>query len=164
MARLPRYTLPGQPQHVIQRGNNRSVLFAAEIDYQFFRDCLKVACAQHGCTIHAYVLMTNHGHLLMTPANETSIGKAMQSLGRRYVQYFNYTYQRTGTLWPLPRIRAPGRSRPPASRGITTSLCGAAFVPPCTSGRPLQSHPHRRRTLPADALPLYRAQSRCERL
>lgn len=99
MARLPRYALPGQPQHAIQRGNNRSVLFAADIDFQFYRDCLKAACSQHGCVVHAYVFMTNHVHLLTTPANETGIGKVTQSVGRRYVQYFNYTYQRTGTLW-----------------------------------------------------------------
>jgi putative transposase len=99
MARLPRYAVPGQPQHVIQRGNNRAVLFATAPDYQFFRDCLKTACEHHGCQIHAYVFMTNHVHLLMTPQTEDGIGKVMQSVGRRYVQYFNFTYGRTGTLW-----------------------------------------------------------------
>lgn len=99
MARLPRYNLPGQPQHVILRGNNRSIIFVAEEDYHFFLDCLRQAAEQHGCAIHAYVLMTNHVHLLMTPEREDSIGKALQSLGRRYVQYFNYTQKRTGTLW-----------------------------------------------------------------
>lgn len=99
MARMPRYVLPGQPQHVIQRGNNRQIIFVADDDYHFYRDCLRRACEQHGCAIHAYVLMTNHVHLLMTPENENGIGKVMQSVGRRYVQYFNYTYQRTGTLW-----------------------------------------------------------------
>ena len=99
MARLPRYNLPGQPQHVILRGNNRSIIFVADEDYHFFIECLKSAAAQHGCAIHAYVLMTNHVHLLMTPEREDSIGKALQSIGRRYVQYFNYTQKRTGTLW-----------------------------------------------------------------
>jgi putative transposase len=99
MARLPRYGLPGQPQHVIQRGNNRAVLFATDTDYQFFRDCLTDAYTRHGCRVHAYVFMTNHVHLLMTPDHEDAIGKVMQSVGRRYVQYFNFTYQRTGTLW-----------------------------------------------------------------
>ena len=99
MARLPRYVLPGQPQHVILRGNNRSIIFVAEEDYYFFIECLQKAAEQHGCAIHAYVLMTNHVHLLMTPEQEDSIGKALQSLGRRYVQYFNYTQKRTGTLW-----------------------------------------------------------------
>jgi putative transposase len=87
MARLPRYNLPGQPQHVILRGNNRNIIFAAEEDYHFFIECLQRAVEEHGCAIHAYVLMTNHVHLLMTPAREDSISKTMQSLGRRYVQY-----------------------------------------------------------------------------
>ena len=99
MARLARYNLPGQPQHVILRGNNRSIIFVAEADYHFFIECLQKAAEQHGCAIHAYVLMTNHVHLLLTPEREDSIGKALQSLGRRYVQYFNYTQKRTGTLW-----------------------------------------------------------------
>jgi putative transposase len=99
MARLPRYNLSGQPQHVILRGNNRCVIFAADEDYRFFLDCLQDAVDRHGCAIHAYVLMTNHVHLLMTPEREGSIGKALQSIGRRYVQYFNYTQKRTGTLW-----------------------------------------------------------------
>lgn len=99
MARLPRYSLPGVPQHVIQRGNNRQPIFAAEADYQAYLDWLRQAADQRGLSIHAYVLMTNHVHLLVTPEQEESIGKALQSLGRRYVQYFNFTYGRTGTLW-----------------------------------------------------------------
>ena len=99
MARLPRYIIPGQPQHIIQRGNNRQLMFAAEADYQFFRDALVEAAAKHGLAIHAYVWMTNHVHLLATPEFDDSIGKTFQSVGRRYVQYFNYTYQRSGTLW-----------------------------------------------------------------
>ncbi len=99
MARLTRYNLPGQPQHVILRGNNRSIIFVAEEDYHFFLECLQQAAEQHGCAIHAYVLMTNHVHMLVTPTQEDSIAKTLQSLGRRYVQYFNYTQKRTGTLW-----------------------------------------------------------------
>lgn len=98
-ARLPRFILPGQPQHVIQRGNNRNEIFCAEADYRFYLDKLKAAAAKHGCAIHAYVLMTNHVHLLMTPESEAAIGKTMQTLGRYYVQYYNYRYHRTGTLW-----------------------------------------------------------------
>ena len=99
MARLPRYVIPGQPQHIIQRGNNRQAIFAAEADYQFFRDALIEAAAKYGLAIHAYVWMTNHVHLLATPVFGDSIGKTFQSVGRRYVQYFNYTYKRSGTLW-----------------------------------------------------------------
>jgi putative transposase len=99
MARLPRYVIPGQPQHIIQRGNNRQTIFAADADYQFFRDALVEAAAKYGVGVHAYVWMTNHVHLLATPAFEDSIGKTFQAVGRRYVQYFNYTYKRSGTLW-----------------------------------------------------------------
>ncbi len=99
MARLPRFVIPGQPQHIIQRGNNRQLIFVAEADYQFFRDNLIEAAAKHGLAIHAYVWMTNHIHLLATPQFDNSISKVFQSLGRKYVQYFNYTYRRSGTLW-----------------------------------------------------------------
>jgi putative transposase len=99
MARLPRFTIPGQPQHVIVRGNNRREIFCADADYRFYLEKLQAACEKHGCDIHAYVLMTNHVHLLLTPQEEHAMGKAMQMLGRYYVQYYNYCYQRTGTLW-----------------------------------------------------------------
>ena len=99
MARQPRFVLPGQPQHVIQRGNNRNSIFVDQPDYRFYLEALEEACRQHDCTVHAYVLMTNHVHLLMTPQTENGISLVMQSLGRRYVQYFNYRYRRSGTLW-----------------------------------------------------------------
>lgn len=99
MARLPRYVIPGQPQHIIQRGNNRQVIFAADAHYQYFRDALVEASDKHGLAVHAYVWMTNHIHLLATPAKADSISKVFQSVGRKYVQYFNFTYKRSGTLW-----------------------------------------------------------------
>ena len=99
MARQPRYSILGQPQHVIQRGNNRDVIFVADDDYLFYLEKLTDACHKFECEIHAYVLMTNHVHLLMTPGSDNGISKVMQSLGRVYVQYFNYQYGRTGTLW-----------------------------------------------------------------
>ncbi|MBI3898277.1 MAG: transposase [Gammaproteobacteria bacterium] len=86
MARLPRYIVPGQPQHVIQRGNNRQRIFTAERDYRFFIEKLQAAADKHACTLHAYVLMTNHVHLLITPKADDGIGKLMQMLGRYYVQ------------------------------------------------------------------------------
>ena len=99
MARLPRYVIPGQPQHVMLRGNNRNDIFRAEADYTFFLEKLQLACSKHGAEIHAYVLMTNHLHLLITPHEDQSLSKTMQTLGRYYVQYYNYCYRRTGTLW-----------------------------------------------------------------
>lgn len=97
--RLPRYAAPGMAQHVIQRGNNRSALFIEDADYRFFYECLLDACERHECQVHAYVFMTNHVHLLVTPATPTGISRVMQSVGRRYVRRFNDKYQRTGTLW-----------------------------------------------------------------
>ena len=99
MARLPRFTLIGHPQHVIVRGNNREPIFYRDADYRFYLDKLKQACIKHDCEMHAYVLMTNHTHLLITPNTKTGISKVIQMLGRYYVQYFNYCYDRTGTLW-----------------------------------------------------------------
>ena len=99
MARLPRLALAGQPQHVILRGNNRQEIFCADDDYRFFLEKLQAASAKHGCDIHAYVLMTNHVHLLATAKTVGGLSKAMQMIGRYYVQYFNHCYRRTGTLW-----------------------------------------------------------------
>lgn len=91
--------LPDIPCHVIQRGNDRSACFFAEDDYRFYLQSLKDACLKYQVEVHAYVLMTNHVHLLMTPADGIGISRVMQWLGRYYVQYINKTYRRTGTLW-----------------------------------------------------------------
>lgn len=99
MARKPRYYLPDVPCHVIQRGNNRGACFFAETDYSFYLECLADACQKYGCAVHAYVLMTNHVHLLLTPRKRDSISAVMQSVGRRYVQHINFSLGRTGTLW-----------------------------------------------------------------
>src|SRR5262245_30399609 len=99
MSRLGRYFLPDQPQHLIQRGNNRGTVFFSPDDRQQYLDWLREAAADYGCRIHAYVLMTNHVHLLVTPAREHSLPRMMQTLGRRYVRYVNAGLRRTGTLW-----------------------------------------------------------------
>ncbi len=99
MARLPRFVIPGQPQHIIQRGNNRQAIFAEETDFRFFQGVLVAAAAENQLSIHAYVWMTNHIHLLATPETAYSISKVFQSAGRRYVGYFNGKYGRSGTLW-----------------------------------------------------------------
>ncbi len=99
MARKLRLDVPGCPQHVIQRGNNRSLCFFDDSDCMAYLDFLGRALAKSGCSLHAYVLMTNHVHLLVTSRREGGIGTMMQSLGRRYVRYFNRQYHRTGTLW-----------------------------------------------------------------
>lgn len=91
--------LPGIPSHVIQRGNNRTACFFSEQDYRFYLTCLDEARRKYNVAVHAYVLMTNHVHLLMTPDCPMGIPRVMQSIGRRYVQYVNYAYRRSGTLW-----------------------------------------------------------------
>lgn len=99
MPRKPRFNLVGIPQHVIQRGNNREPCFFAEQDYRRYLDDLRASAEKFDCRLHAYVLMTNHVHLLVTPMTAYSIPQMMQALGRRYVHYMNKTYRRTGTLW-----------------------------------------------------------------
>ncbi|ESQ75182.1 transposase [Asticcacaulis sp. AC402] len=99
MPRAPRLTLAGQAHHVIQRGNNKQAIFFCDADRRMFLADLGEGLANHGCALHAYVLMTNHIHLLVTPEKDEAIGQLMQSLGRRYVGHINRTYGRTGTLW-----------------------------------------------------------------
>ena len=99
MARLPRLTLPGYPHHVIQRGNNRQPIFASLEDYQVLLDLLYENAKKFNVALHAYVLMSNHFHLLATPATTDGLPQMMQAVGRRYVRYFNDRQKRTGTLW-----------------------------------------------------------------
>ena len=99
MARRPRLRIAGVPQHVIQRGNNRQATFFANEDYIFYLNCLHEAALEHDCAIHAYVLMTNHVHLLATSGQPETMSLVMRDLGRRYVQYVNFVYRRSGTLW-----------------------------------------------------------------
>lgn len=99
MARLPRLTLPGYPHHVIQRGNNRQPIFASSADYQTLLDLLFENARKFDVAIHAYVLMGNHFHLLVTPQTAEGLPQMMQAVGRRYVRYFNDTQKRSGTLW-----------------------------------------------------------------
>ena len=99
MARLPRIVIPGHPLHVIQRGNNRQATFYAEENYQKYLETLNEAAKANNCLIHAYVLMTNHMHLLVTPLQQNSLSLTMQAVGRKYVRYINGVYRRTGTLW-----------------------------------------------------------------
>lgn len=99
MARKPRIDVAGIPQHVIQRGVNRSFCFVDDHDRNYYLYSLHKAAEQHDCRIHAYVLMSNHVHLLVTGHSLGSVSAMMQSLGRRYVRKFNKRHDRTGTLW-----------------------------------------------------------------
>jgi REP-associated tyrosine transposase len=99
MARLPRYCPGGIPQHVIQRGNNRAICFTSDKDMATYANMLYEAGCRYELAIHAWVFMSNHVHLLVTPGDDVALSRAMQLLGQRYVRYFNRAYQRTGTLF-----------------------------------------------------------------
>jgi putative transposase len=99
MPRKPRFYLPQIPAHIVQRGNCRHAVFFDDADYSAYLDWLKEGAAKHGCILHAYVLMTNHVHLLMTPLERDSISRTIQFVGRHYVTYVNRVYGRSGTLW-----------------------------------------------------------------
>jgi putative transposase len=99
MPRQPRLILPDVAVHIIQRGNNRMACFRAESDYLLYLAHLCELSAQLQCAVHAYCLMTNHVHLLVTPSAPDTCTVLMRDLGQRYVQYFNRRYERTGTLW-----------------------------------------------------------------
>lgn len=117
MARLPRLFVPGLPQLILQRGINGGAIFIEDADYQHYRDFLRDAAREHGVHLHAYVLMPDHVHLLLTPPSDSAASSTMQQLGRRYVRYFNDRHRRTGTLWE-------GRYR-------STVLEPARFLLPC---------------------------------
>jgi putative transposase len=99
MPRQPRFWFPGAVLHVTQRGNNRAPMFVDDCDRQHFVDDLIAASRKHGVAIHAYVLMTNHVHLLASPRAAQAMPRTMQTAGRRYVARFNRMHARTGTLW-----------------------------------------------------------------
>ncbi len=99
MPRPARLNLPGIPQHVTQRGNNRQACFFSADDYRLYLDLLAAACYKHDCALHAYVLMTNHVHLLLTPGNPDSVSRVVRDLGRDYVRTINRNHRRSGTLW-----------------------------------------------------------------
>jgi putative transposase len=91
--------MAGVPAHIVQRGNNRNACFHSDDDYRIYKEWLSDACRRYAVELYAYVLMTNHVHLLLAPESKEGISLVMQSIGRRYVQYVNKTYRRTGTLW-----------------------------------------------------------------
>lgn len=99
MARLPRFSPPGLPALVLQRGNNRQPIFLGQDDYLCYLDCLRMAAREHDLAVHAYALRPNHVHLVATPKGPDALSLVMQAVGRRYARYFNRVAARTGTLW-----------------------------------------------------------------
>lgn len=99
MARKKRLAPVNIPQHVIQRGNNRQLCFTSNEDMAAYAHWLRLGSEKFGVDVHAWVFMTNHVHLLMTPREDAAVSRMMQYLGRYYVRYFNHSYRRSGTLW-----------------------------------------------------------------
>lgn len=99
MPRKPRFYLPGVSVHVMQRGHDRLPVFFCDDDYRQYLIYLKENAERYSCSVHAYVLMTNHIHLLLTPELENSVSSLFQGIGRQYVTYINKTYQKSGSLW-----------------------------------------------------------------
>lgn len=99
MARQPRLTVPGYPHHVIQRGNDRQAIVRDDQDRERLLQLLAEHSKRLRVAVHAYVLMDNHLHLLLTPETGEGLPQMMQAVGRSYVRYFNNRHGRTGTLW-----------------------------------------------------------------
>ena len=99
MARRPRFVLAGQTHHLIQRGHNRQPVFTDDQDRRKYLDTLREVAALHQVAVHAYVLMDNHVHLLVTPQESDGLSRMMQAQGRRFVAWFNQRHGRSGTLW-----------------------------------------------------------------
>ena len=99
MPRKPRFFLPGVAVHIVQRGHSRNPVFFEDSDYQIYLGLLYDASKRYSCAIHAYVLMTNHIHLLVTPCEKEGVSRLMQAVNRQYVPYINYTYGTSGSIW-----------------------------------------------------------------
>lgn len=145
MARLPRLYLPGLPQHVIQRGNNQSLIMRDDDDAARLIDALREAARAYGVAIHAYVVMPNHFHLLATPSDEKSLSRALQAIGRRYVSGFNRRHARSGTLWE-GRFRStviePERYLLPCMRYIETNPLRSGIVADAAGWKHSSYHSH----------------------
>jgi REP-associated tyrosine transposase len=99
MPRRARMYVAGLPYHIVQRGNNREACFLEPENYQFYLELWKELSTRYGTAVHAYCLMTNHVHFLVTPENDSAVSHTMKVVGSRYAQYINKQYRRTGTLW-----------------------------------------------------------------
>jgi putative transposase len=98
MPRKPRFIMLGVPAHIVQRGRSREPMFYDEADYRVYLGRLKEAAEKYQCQIHAYVLMTNHIHLLATPSDMQGIARMRHYIGRHYVPYINHTYGGSGSI------------------------------------------------------------------
>jgi putative transposase len=99
MTRTARLVIPGQVMHVLARSHDQKIIFSDEADYRQYLNWIREAAKEFSCAIHAFALMPNHTHLLVTPQYDYSLAKLMQSLGRRYSQYFNRMHSSSGSIW-----------------------------------------------------------------
>jgi putative transposase len=143
MARQARLTIPGHPHHVLIRGNNRQPIFVDDEDRRLLLDLLRGVVKEHSLALHAYVLMPNHLHLLVTPSTGDALARAVQSLGRRYVGAFNHRHGRIGTLWE-------GRYRAHPVGGAANVLACMRFIElnPQRAGLAAGLHDHAWSSLP----------------
>jgi REP element-mobilizing transposase RayT len=122
MARRPRFDLAGVAQHVVQRGNHRLPCFLDDDDRQRYLQCLIQALSRFDCRLHAYVLMGNHVHLLLTPDSVGAVSHLMHTFGRNYTGLFNGRHGRTGTLWEGPKQEPGSECSFPVSWGSVCPL------------------------------------------
>lgn len=115
----PRILPSGHPRHIIQRGNNRDIIFVDSLDHRFYLKTPAACCSRFGCAVHAYVCMTNHVNLLATAVTDTVVSRVMQALGRKYARYFNFLYRHAGTLWEGRFKASPVEVVPSVLRGMT---------------------------------------------
>ncbi len=138
MPRKPRFFIPDVPIHMILRGNSRQVVFAEDEDFFIYKRWLQEAAEQLACRIHSYVLMSNHLHLLVSASDTSHLSKLSQTVGRRYVPYFNHKYGRSGTLWE-GRFKASSVDTEPyllaCCRYIETNPVRALMVERCQDYR-----------------------------
>jgi putative transposase len=99
MPRHARFRLDGYPFHIVHRGNNRGACFVDDFDRRLYLALLEEFTVEDRCDMHAFVLMTNHVHLLVTPEHATSVSRFMKNVAQRYTQRFNKKHKRTGSLW-----------------------------------------------------------------
>jgi len=99
MPRRARMYIAGLPYHVVQRGNNREACFIEADNYRFYLELWCQIARRYDVSVHAYCLMTNHVHFLVTPAKQDAVSRTMKVVGSRYARYINLRYRRTGTLW-----------------------------------------------------------------
>lgn len=92
----------GYPLHIVNRGVNRGACFTENEDRVFYLGLLQEHLPKSNCALHAYVLMTNHVHLLITPNDDEAAARLMKPVAQYYAQRCNRRWKRTGPFWETP--------------------------------------------------------------